>query len=154
MDSSWKTIWKSVFHPFDCAEAICQYQKDIERLKLEIKRCERDMHRLRIITLLANDHGWNGVDNPKDLAFFLRDCLDELEERRKTEGEVNTSLGIIDICMIPPLMSNLHGELAELQQENGDLKDINMRLHEKINLLTPEGLREKEPVFPTSYRVG
>ena len=38
-------------------------------------------------------------------------------------------------------------------QEVEDLKDLNMRLHEKINLLTPEGLRN-QVAFPGSPRRG
>lgn len=153
MDNFWKTIWKSVFHPFACAKTICQYEKDIEKFKAEIKRFEKDIHQLRIISLVANDHGWNGVDNSKNLSFFIRDIFDELGDLRREQGKLNDALGILDLSMVIPLAQGLEAELKETRQENEDLKNINMRLHEKINLLTPAGLREKE-LFPTNYRIG
>lgn len=153
MDNFWKTIWKSVFHPFAAAKTHDLYEKDIERFRTEAKLLEREVNQLKQISLIANEYGWNGVENSKILSFFIQDALGDLDRLQAEQGKVNDALGILDISMVVPLVQGLEAELKETRQENEDLKNINMRLHEKINLLTPAGLREKE-LFPTNYRIG
>lgn len=98
---------------------------------------------------------------------FLDKATEKLQEALTIHRVVSNELQLLRaVCnehgFDPKQKSNLENivlfvqnalkEKEELRQENDDLKNINQRLHEKINLLQPQGLRE--PFFPTSYRMG
>lgn len=73
------------------------------------------------------------------LLILTEENLDEYAKRLKKETKKVTDF----TCAAVAEIDQLKKEMKELQQENEDLKDINMRIHAKAELLIPQGLHSK-----------